>query len=188
MLPAERDEMVVAAAAVVVHVRRQQMPRECFDRLAEVAHQMGVAVVQADADVEPVEILFNHVEQVGRAREWIRDHLDGHAHIDLCRQRHQFLDASPRRVALVVGADGFARRHADVSHEKSERRMPGDAPGQPRPRQSPPAAGCRPTMRSRRRQPTSPWRSAANAGACTECSSRRVSDSHSASCARARSS
>ena len=60
-----RHEMIVALAAVVVHVRRPQMARERLDRFAEVAHQVRVAVVEADADVEAVELLF---DQIARAR------------------------------------------------------------------------------------------------------------------------
>ena len=54
-----RHEVIVALAAVVVHVRRPEMAGERLDRLAEVAHQVRVAVVEADADVDAVELVFD---------------------------------------------------------------------------------------------------------------------------------
>ena len=58
-----RHQMVVALAAVVVHVRGQEMARDGLDGFAEIAHQVRVAVVEADADVEPVELILDEMHQ-----------------------------------------------------------------------------------------------------------------------------
>ena len=47
----ERDQMLVHPPAIVVHVRRDQMPRDRFDRIDEVADQIRMAEVEADPDV-----------------------------------------------------------------------------------------------------------------------------------------
>ena len=107
MVPANGDEMIVALAAVVVHVRRPQVTGERLDRLAEVAHQVRVAVVETDADVEPVQ-LFLDEPRARRARQRIGDHLERHAHVRRAAAR-DLLDAAPRGVRLIVVGAHAAR-------------------------------------------------------------------------------
>ena len=49
IVPVERHEVIVVAAAVVVHVRRDQVLGDRLDRVGDVAHQVRVAEVEADA-------------------------------------------------------------------------------------------------------------------------------------------
>jgi hypothetical protein len=59
--------MLVTLPAVVVHVRRPEVAGECFDGFADVAHQVGMAVIEADADVHTLEILLDQPRQRGCA-------------------------------------------------------------------------------------------------------------------------
>ena len=53
----------VGATAVVVHVRRDEMPRHGFDRVDQIAVHVRVAEVEADADIDAVEILFDEMDE-----------------------------------------------------------------------------------------------------------------------------
>ena len=55
----EGHEVIVGPAAVVVHVRRPQVAGQCLDRFTEIAHQMGVAVVEADPDIHAFEFVLD---------------------------------------------------------------------------------------------------------------------------------
>ena len=74
--------MVVARAAIVVQVRRPEMPGERFDRFPEVAHQVSVAVIETYPDVDAVQIVFNQLAERCRARQRVRNHLERHLHVD----------------------------------------------------------------------------------------------------------
>ena len=63
-----RHEVLVLAAAVVVHVRRDQVLGRGLDRVGDVAHQVRVAEVEADAGVRRVEVPLEHRDQRRRRR------------------------------------------------------------------------------------------------------------------------
>ena len=125
----KRRQMIVALPAVVVHVRRPQWPESVFDRLAEVAHQVGVAVVEADADVEAVELVLRSAQASARGvGERVRNHFDRDANVHARRRRRR----SPRRcgaqLRLVVGWRAAARSSGmpRCSDEVAERDLRGD--------------------------------------------------------------
>ncbi len=72
--------MSVILPAVVVHVRRDDVLRGVLDRVDHVAHEMGVAEIEADAGVPYVDLAFEHRRQGRRVRQLVRDDLHGHAH------------------------------------------------------------------------------------------------------------
>ena len=123
-------------------------------------------------------------EQGRRARERIRDHLE--ATCTLTRAASATSSSTLRRAASRWLSDPAASVRSPASprcsHEIAERHVPGDGEGRLGFGNRRLAAGSRPPTRSRTSRPTAPGGALSNAGACTECSSSRVSDSHSASC------
>ena len=69
IVPSNGTQMIVGAAAVVVHVRRDQVLRHGFDRVDDVAVQVRVAEVEADADVGRVEIAARRSARATPARD-----------------------------------------------------------------------------------------------------------------------
>ena len=97
--------MIVGASAVVVHVRRDQVLRHGFDRVDQIAVDMRVAEIEADADASrAVQIVFDEVHERSGARQLVRDHFDRDLDAERLGGSLQFLDAAPRRRAAVAGA------------------------------------------------------------------------------------
>jgi hypothetical protein len=122
--PVERHQVIVRAAAVVVQVRRDHVLRHRFHRVDDVAVDVRVAEVEADADAETVEILFDEVDERARARQLVRDQLDGDLHAERLGDPAQFLDAASRRRTCVLRADaGVARLHPGDAQMRDEDRQ-----------------------------------------------------------------
>ena len=98
----EGDEVIVSTSGVVVDVRRHEMARHRLDRVDEIAVHVCVAEIEADADVERLEVLLDEVDQRRRSRQLIGNHLDGDVDVERRREPPQLLDAAPRPVAAVV--------------------------------------------------------------------------------------
>ncbi len=94
--------MIVPPAVIVMDVRGPQMARHRFDRLAKIAHQVRVAVVETDADVEPLELILYQAADRGRTREGVRHHFEGDAHVHIARQGDDLFHTAPRGIRLVV--------------------------------------------------------------------------------------
>ena len=126
--------MIVGAPAVVVHVRRDQVLGHGFDRVDDVAVEVGVAEVQADADLGSGQIVghrhvfLDEVDERSGPRQLVRHHFHRDLHAERLRQPLQLFDAPARGRARVLHADlGIPRlrsRHAEMRDEHRN----GDAP------------------------------------------------------------
>src|SRR5215208_1179096 len=122
--------MIVALAAVVMHVRGQKMARHGLDRLAEIAHQVGMTVIETDTDVDAVEFILNEVHQRLGFRERIRNHFERDMDVLAARFLKEFLDGSPRQLRLVVvRRDALRGWRAEVDDEMAIGNMSGQDDG-----------------------------------------------------------
>ena len=56
----ERHEMLVPLSAIVVQVGCPQVSGQRFNGFGQIAHEMGVSVVEADPDVHAVQFVLDH--------------------------------------------------------------------------------------------------------------------------------
>ena len=104
IVPSNGTRCSSVAAAVVVHVRRHEVPGQRLDRLDEVAHQVRVAEVEADADVEAARGRSSSSCTSGAgARQLVRDDFDGEPHAERRRRSRRAPRCSARAARLVVG-------------------------------------------------------------------------------------
>ena len=187
MLPAERDEMVVAPAAVVVHVRGARDGPTAFrsphrGRPSD-AHARSRGRCRHPARRDPPrsdrsrsDALESGFGITSIATRTLTVAASATSSSTLRRAASRWLSAP--EPASLGGTPICVTRNRNGTCLASARAASASAIAARRRVSSEEAFENAPTHR--------PWRSASNAGACTECSSRRVSESHSASCARAR--
>lgn len=109
--------MLVFASAVVVHVRGGQQPRERFDGVDRVSHDVGVPEVEAHADIGEVEIVFDHPDERVRRRQRVRDDLEGDADAQRGGERHDLREAAHGCLARVGRGIRMVARQPDMDDE-----------------------------------------------------------------------
>ena len=113
-----------------MYVRCEEMPGHRFDGFAEVAHEMGVSVIEADADVDPFELLFDEMHQRIRTRERIRYDLERDSDVLARRLFEQLFDRASREFRLIViGRDTLGRRRAEMDDEVTIGDLSGERDG-----------------------------------------------------------
>ena len=124
--------MIVVPPAVVVDVRGDQMLRHGFNRVDDVAVDVRVAEVEADArfgaEIVQRDVLFDEMHERAGAGQLVRQHFHGDSHPERLRQPHQLLDAAPRRRARVLWADLRIPRLVARHPEVRDQHRHGDAP------------------------------------------------------------
>ena len=111
--------MVVGATAVVVQVRGDDVSGERFDGLDQVAREMRVAEVEADAEIRQVDIVLDETHQAFGRRNPVRDHFERQPHPQRRGRRGKRLDAAAGRIGPVLGRRPLLRlRHAHVDHDE----------------------------------------------------------------------
>src|SRR5262245_20425619 len=105
-----------------MHVCRPQVAADRLDGVAQIAHQIRMPVIEADADVEPFELVLDQLTDRRGARQRVGHHLEGDADLHLTGKRRDFLDAATRRVPLIVGSRYLlAVRNSKMQYQILER-------------------------------------------------------------------
>ena len=113
--------MIVGAPAVVVHVHRGEVAGHDFDGVDEIAVDVRVAEIEADADLCRFEVFFDEVHERPGARQVVGNDLDGNPNAERFGEQEQLLDAAARGVAVAAPESRVRARPAEMDHQHFHR-------------------------------------------------------------------